>query len=236
MNPRQLEIANLAAEHDFGKTELAGYYHNEAINFMAQKLRGGSSKVSLKQIIALGEKYFLSLPENTFGKITRKNYEAIIREATEVNYDPKNVSLTWKNNPALSEKANQKLAELFKLMRSVQKDNSSIKEIKEALVSWQNKIGKLSETESVILSAAGSIARYSAAYWVVNEPATTPGSTSAKKRCIRTVAVVCVDIGFGIAGGVAGATVAGPVGAAVGAVAFGSMGSAAAGFGPFRKL
>lgn len=236
MNPKQLEIANLAAEYDFGKTESVGNHHNAALNFIAQKLPGSASKASLKQIVGLGEKYFLSLPENTFGKISRKNYEAIIREATEVNYDSKSVSLTWKNNPALSAKANEKLAELFKLLRSFQKDTLSVKEIKASLVAWQSKIGKLSETEFVILSAAGSIARYSAAYWVVNEPATTPGSTSAKKRCIRTVAVVCVDIGFGIAGGVAGAAVGGPVGAGVGAVTFGGMGSAAAGFGPFRKL
>lgn len=231
MNPKQLEIANLAAEHDFGKTELIGYYHNEVINFIVQKLPGSSRKTSVKQIVGLGEKYFLSLPENTFGKIPRKKYEAIVREAKEANYDSKNVSFTWKKNPALSEKANQKLAELFKLLRLIQKDRLSVKEIKQGFINWQNKIGKLSETEFVILSAAGTIARYSAAYWEIKEPVTPPGSVSARKRCWRVVAIVCADIGFGIAGGIAGAVAGGPVGAAVGAVTFGGMGSGAVGLG-----
>ncbi len=231
MNPEQLEIANLAAEYDFGKTELVGYYHNEVINFIVQKLPGRSPKMSVKKIVALGEKYFLSLPENAFGKIPRKKYEAIVQEAKEANYDPKNVSFTWKKNPALSEKANQKLAELFKQLRLIQKGRLSVKEIKQALVSWQNKIGKLSETEFVILSGAGSIARHSAAYWEIKEPVTPPGPISARKRCLRVVAIVCADIGFGIAGGIAGAVAGGPVGAAVGAATFGGMGSGAVALG-----
>jgi hypothetical protein len=226
MDPRQLEIANLAAEYNFGKTELVGYYHNEAVNYIVQKLPGGSRKNSSGQITRLGEKYFLSLSEKTFGKISRKNYEAIIRESTEANCDPKNVSLVWKNNSALSEKANKKMAKLFNLLRSVLKRQLSVKEIKEALVGWQKAIGKLSETEFVVLSAAGSVARHSAAYWVMNEPVTNPGSIAGKRTCKHIMQTICADILFAVVGAISGAAAGGPVGAVVGAVTFGGRGSA----------
>lgn len=234
METRQLEIVNLAAESDFGKTELAGHYHNEVVNFIVEKLPAGSRKNSVEQITRLAEKYFLSLPEKTFGKISRKDYEAIIRESTEADCDPKNVSLVWKNNSALTGKANKKLTELFNLLRSVQRSNLSAKEIKQALTGWQSKIGKLSETEFVILSAAGSVARYSAAYWVTAEPVTNPGSIAGKRTCKHIMQTIAADIGFAVLGALNGAAVAGPVGAVVGAITFGGRASAVVFFGGGR--
>jgi len=91
---------------------------------------------------------------------------------------------------------------------------------KAELEQWQDKLKRktLSPRERIILGSAGSIARYSLAYWLLNEPSPNlPPEAQFKIRIGR----VAADIAGGAMGALIGFGFGGPGGAVVGGMAGG---------------
>lgn len=231
MNKNQLEVVALAASHDFGQSELAGIYHNMCLNSVLESPYTPQRLHTFTEAGAFCGTYLKTISPDIFGKIDKKSYLALVKLGT-VDLPAKAVPTTvWKHDKRLSEKGNEQMDVLIKLIHSFSSEEKNILQMKTELVNWQLQQEKLSEIDKAVLSVAGSIARYSGSFWVSHNP---QGSPQGKKRCIRDVVTVAADVLFGAAGAVGGFVAGGPVGAVIGGVAFGSAGSVYTRIGPAR--
>jgi|SRR6185437_9031039 len=226
MNRLTLSIAALAAKSDFGKTELVGYYHNEGLYYVLSHIKG-SRKANVSQIKHLIIEFFTTLPAGTFGKLSKREQKNLAKQVLEqINLDAISGSFVWKSHPELSRAANQSVSALLKLVESFIEPDMNPAKGKAQLERWQKNLERktLSSKERTLLGSVGSIARYSLAYWLLNE--VSPNSPPEAQFKIR-IGRVAADIMGGAMGGLIGFGFGGPGGAVVGGMAGGHLASAA---------
>ncbi|HEV7241895.1 MAG TPA: hypothetical protein VGQ36_21875 [Thermoanaerobaculia bacterium] len=229
MNRLTLSIAALAAKSDFGETELVGYYHNEGLYYVMSRIET-SKEADGSRIKELIVEFCTTIPNGTFGKVSKKEHTELARKVLgQINLDEISDSFVWKSHSALSRPANQSMSTLLKLLENFIDPDMTPEKGKAQLELWQKKSAKtLTPKEQTVIGGAGSIARYSLAYWLLNDPATNaPAAARTKCRDKVHIGFAARDILGGAMGGLIGFGFGGPTGAVVGAMAGGQLASCA---------
>lgn len=232
MNRLTLQLANLAAEADFGKSEIYGIYHNEALFYVMSHL-DISKKESLQSLIKQHTlHFFAALPNDTFGKLPpRKTVKQIANKVLDTfNLDELIANIYAKKPIAqLNEAGNKQLLSLMNLIQSFAVTDITPGQGKTKLIKWQQQLKgkKLPAAERSALAAGATVARYSLAYWISeNNPGN--GGTTARKKCDKdgTVSEALCDSVGAVIGAIFGNLIGGPVGAVIGGIALGEACSA----------
>jgi hypothetical protein len=216
MNRMTLGVVALAAKSDFGKTEMVGDLHNQALEYVLTRM-DRSRNADRSQVKGLVIEFIKRLPDGTFGKLSSKECAKLAEKILEkADLDGIADRFVWKPRPELSLSANRSISTLLKLIKSFIGTEITPENGKALLEDWQKKLkGKtLTSSDEVILGGTGSIARYSIAYWLISE-------VPASNEC-----PAAADVFGGVVGGILGYGLGGPGVAIIGAVALGAVCSA----------
>jgi len=232
MNRLTLSMAALAARSDFGKTELVGHYHNEGLYYVLRNIEG-SKKPDISRIKKLIIQFVTALPANTFGKASKAEQKKLAQAVlAKVNLDEMPDPFAWKSHPDFSRAANQSASALLALVKKFIDPEMTASNAKAQLERWQRTVARKGFTarDRTILGAAGAVARYSLAYWLLTDPSPDmPTDPKARKLCKERerLPFAAADILGAIMGGLIGFGLGGPTGALVGGMAGGQLASAA---------
>jgi hypothetical protein len=224
-------MAALAARSDFGKTELVGHYHNEGLYYVLRNI-DRSKKTDISRIKKLIIQFVAALPANTFGKASKAEQKKLATVVLDrINLDETRKSFVWKSHPDFSPAANQSASALLQLVERLIDPTMTAVKAKAQLEQWQRTLARKSLTpgERTILGAAGSVARYSLAYWLLDDPSPDPPTDPRARKCKDRdrIPFAAADILGAVMGGLIGFGLGGPTGALVGGMAGGQLASAA---------
>ena len=233
MDEFHLSIAAMAANSDFGKSELIGHYHNKALFYVNERKKMVAGITPLAKCKEWIVNYISSLPVGALVNISQTEIKELTRKIlNEIDLEITKTPFSWTGHPGFSRSANNSIASLLKLMESFFDPNLGLQEGKIELEQWQKETlkKKLSNSEKIILSGAGAISRYSLAFWFLNGVSTeNPAPSNLRSRkCKKDVEipVAAKDVLGAIMGGLIGFGFGGPGGAVVGTLAGGTTASA----------
>lgn len=230
MNRLTLGIAALAAKSDFGKAEIIGHYHNEGLYYIHSHI-DQSRKADVSQVKRLIIEFFETIPAGTLGNRAKHKQRDLAEMVLEqINLDDISRSFVWKAHPDLTPATNRSVSALLKLLEGFIDPDMTPAKAKAQIEQWQRTLERktLASQERIILGGAGSVARYSLAYWLLKDPRPDPSPGTARKcRDKVEIGAGARDIMGAVMGGLIGGGLGGPSGAVVGVLVGGQLASAA---------